>query len=202
MVHGLHRIIAVALGALLGLTVPSVAIGDPADARAPTGRRVKLTASQKAFLETVAGAARTSQRRYGVPASVAIAQAVLETGWGTSDLVRTARNYFGMTCGPAGGGPIATGCVVGSDRVCDRSGCWPSAASFRAYRTMADSFADHGRQMKTNPRYRSAYKERSRPATFVKRMARAGYATDPGYADRVIAIMKKYKLNRYDKRSR
>ena len=202
MVHGLHRIIAVALGALLGLTVPSIAIADPADARALTGRRVKLTAPQRAFLETVAGAARTSQRRYGVPASVAIAQAVLETGWGTSDLARTARNYFGMTCGPAGGGPIATGCVIGSDRVCDRTGCWPSAASFRAYRTMADSFADHGRQMKTNPRYKAAYKARSRPATFVKRMARAGYATDPGYADRVIVIMKKYKLNRYDKRSR
>jgi flagellum-specific peptidoglycan hydrolase FlgJ len=67
---------------------------------------------------------------------------------------------------------------------------------------MADSFADHGRLMKTNPRYRSAYTARSRPATFVKRMARAGYATDPGYAGRVIGIMKKYKLTRYDKRSR
>jgi flagellar protein FlgJ len=67
---------------------------------------------------------------------------------------------------------------------------------------MADSFADHGRQMKSNPRYTSAYKARSRPTTFVKRMARAGYATEPGYAERVIGIIKKYKLTRYDKRSR
>jgi flagellar protein FlgJ len=200
MTHAHRRILVVTLGTLLGLTTPTVVTADTADAKAPRGRRVVLTAQQKEFLGTVATAARTSQRRYGVPASVVIAQAVLETGWGTSQLAHTARNYFGMTCGPNGGGPIATGCHVGTDRVCDRSGCWPSAASFRVYRTMADSFADHGRQLKTNPRYRSAYKARSKPATFVKRMARAGYATDPGYAQRVIAIMNKYKLTRYNKR--
>jgi flagellum-specific peptidoglycan hydrolase FlgJ len=199
MAHAHRRILVVTLGTLLGLTTPTVVTADTAEAKAPRGRRVVLTAQQKEFLGTVAAAARTSQRRYGVPASVVIAQAVLETGWGTSELARTARNYFGMTCGPNGGGPIATGCFVGTDRVCDRNGCWPSAASFRVYRTMADSFADHGRQLKTNRRYKSAYKARSKPATFVKRMARAGYATDPGYAQRVIAIMNKYKLSRYNR---
>jgi flagellum-specific peptidoglycan hydrolase FlgJ len=199
MVDAHRRIIAAALGTLLGLTAPAVVTAGAADAKAVRATRVVLTAEQRAFLGTVAPAARTSQRRYGVPASVVIAQAVLETGWGSSEMARTARNYFGMTCGPNGGGPIASGCVTGSDRVCDRTGCRPSTASFRVYRTMADSFADHGRQLKTNKRYKSAYKARSRPATFVKRMARAGYATDPGYAQRVIAIMNKYKLSKYNK---
>jgi flagellum-specific peptidoglycan hydrolase FlgJ len=129
-----------------------------------------------------------------------IAQAVLESGWGTSQVARNARNYFGMTCGPAGAGPVATGCFIGTDHFCDRSGCRPTVASFRMYRSMGDSVADHGQQMKTNPRYRAAYKARSKPTTFVKRMAKAGYATDPGYAPRVIAIMSKYKLSRYTKR--
>jgi flagellar protein FlgJ len=195
--------VAALLGLLLGSTAAIAVLPDAADAKwgAKSGaKRVRLTSEQWAFLGTVAAAARTSQRRWGVPASVTIAQAVLETGWGTSELARSARNYFGMTCGPNGGGPVATGCIVGSDRVCDRTGCWPSTASFRVYRSMADSFADHGRTLGTNPRYRSAYKARSRPATFVKRMAKAGYATDPAYAQRVIAIINKYKLNRHNKR--
>jgi flagellum-specific peptidoglycan hydrolase FlgJ len=199
MAHAYRRIVAALLGLLLGSAAAIVALPDAADAKA-IAKRVKLTAEQRAFLGTVAAAARTSQRRWGVPASVVIAQAVLETGWGTSDLAHSARNYFGMTCGPNGGGPVASGCVVGSDRICDRNRCWPSTASFRVYRSMADSFADHGRTLKTNPRYKSAYKARSRPATFVKRMAKAGYATDPEYARRVIAIINKYKLNKYNKR--
>jgi flagellar protein FlgJ len=198
MADSYRRILAAAFGTVLGLTAPIVVTADAVEANAVRALRTE----QREFLGTVAAAARTSQRRYGVPASVVIAQAVLETGWGTSKLAHTARNYFGMTCGPNGGGPIATGCVVGSDRVCDRTGCRPSAASFRVYRTMADSFADHGRQLKTNQRYRSAYKARSRPATFVRRMALAGYATDPGYAQRIIAIINKYKLNRYNERIR
>jgi flagellum-specific peptidoglycan hydrolase FlgJ len=194
-----RRIASAALGTLLGLAGTLVGAADAADAKALRWPRVVLTADQQAFLRSIAPAARASQRRYGVPASVVIAQAVLETGWGTSQLARTARNYFGMTCGPAGAGPVATGCFIGTDHVCDRSGCRPAVASFRMYRSMADSVTDHGRQMKTNPRYKAAYKARSRPTTFVKRMARAGYATDPGYASRVIAIMSKYKLTRYNK---
>jgi len=199
MICRYRRFVAALAGLLLGLTAPVAATADPAAAKSALGKRVVLTADQRAFLESIAPAARDSQRRYGVPASVVIAQAVLETGWGTSQLAHSARNYFGMTCGPAGAGPIATGCRVGSDRVCDNTGCWPSAASFRVYESLADSVADHGQQLKTNRRYKSAYKARSRPETFVKRMAKAGYATDPGYAKRVIGIMKKYRLSRYNR---
>jgi flagellum-specific peptidoglycan hydrolase FlgJ len=200
MVCRYRRFVAALAGTLLGLTAPVALTADPAAAKAALGRRVVLSADQRAFLESIAPAARNSQRRYGVPASVVIAQAVLETGWGTSQLAHSARNYFGMTCGPNGAGPIATGCYVGSDRVCDDTGCWPSAASFRVYGSLADSVSDHGQQLKTNRRYKAAYKARSRPETFVKRMAKAGYATDPGYGQRVIRIMKKYKLNKYDKK--
>jgi flagellar protein FlgJ len=196
MASGYRWIVAATVGALVSVTAP-VLTGTERDALAgPTSR---LSAEQRAFLASATSIARTSQRRYGVPASVVIAQAVLETGWGTSDLSRSGRNYFGMTCGPAGVGPIATGCRNGSDRVCNRTGCRAAVQSFRMYRSMHDSFADHGRLLSSDPRYRKAYAARGKPKTFVKRMATAGYATDPRYADRLIRIMTKYRLNRQDR---
>ena len=196
MASGYRRIVAAAIGTLMSVTSPVLTGTEPA-ALAATSR---LSAQQRAFLATATSTARASQKRYGVPASVVIAQAVLESGWGTSDLSRSSRNYFGMTCGAAGSGPVAAGCRTGRDRVCDRKGCRPTILSFRVYRSMPDSFADHGRFLSTDPRYRKAYAARGKPKTFVKRMAKAGYATDPRYADRVIRIMTKYRLSRNDQR--
>jgi flagellum-specific peptidoglycan hydrolase FlgJ len=186
-----RRFVAAAIGALMSVTLPFLAGTEPA-ASADPGRR--LSAEQRAFLVSATSTARANQGRYGVPASVVTAQAVLETGWGTSDLSRTARNYLGMTCGSAGTGPIATGCRNGPDRVCTRTRCRSTVQSFRVYRSMSDSFADQARMLSTDPRYRKAYAARGKPKTFVKRMAKAGYATDPRYADRLIRIMKKYRL--------
>jgi flagellum-specific peptidoglycan hydrolase FlgJ len=199
MIRAYVRTAAAALGTVVGLAAALLVVAVPADAKAPK-RRPALTAQQSAFLTAVAGAAKASQRRHGVPASVVIAQAVLETGWGRSDLARDARNYFGMTCGPAGGGPVAAGCRSGPDRLCDGSGCRPATASFRVYRSVSDSFVDHGRLLSTNPRYSAAYRARTKPDTFVRRMASAGYATDPRYAQLLIKIMKKYELYRYNTR--
>lgn len=197
MASGYRRIVAATIGALMSVTAP-VLTGTETGAAA--GATSRLAADQRAFLANATAIARTSQRRYGVPASVVIAQAVLESGWGRSDLSRSARNYFGMTCGRAGAGPVATGCRHGPDRVCDRAGCRPAILSFRVYRSMHDSFADHGRLLSTEPRYGKAFAARGNPKTMVRRMAKAGYATDPRYADRVIRIMTKYRLHRHDRR--
>jgi flagellar protein FlgJ len=196
-----RRLIAAVVGTIVSTTVPIFVDADRSASAAPAREALAaLTADQRAFLAMVATAARTSQRRYGIPASVVIAQAVQETGWGTSELARTARNHFGMTCGSVGRGPVAIGCRTGPERFCDRSGCRRESASFRVYRATADSFRDHGRQLSTHPRYRHAIAANSHPETFVKRMAQAGYATDPHYAERLILIMRKYRLYRYDKR--
>jgi flagellum-specific peptidoglycan hydrolase FlgJ len=197
MASGYRRILAATIGALVSVTAPALTGTEPDAAAGPTSR---LSSEQRAFLANATSIARTSQRRYGVPASVVIAQAVLESGWGSSELSRSARNYFGMTCGAAGGGPVASGCRSGPDRVCERNRCRTTTQSFRVYRSMHDSFADHGRFLSTHPRYSKAYAARGKPKTFVKRMAKAGYATDPRYADRVIRIITKYRLTRHDRR--
>lgn len=197
MASGLRVAVAVAVGALLSVGTPVLTGTEPDAVAAATSR---LSSDQRAFLAAATTVARTSKQRYGVPASVVISQAVLESGWGRSELSRSARNYFGMTCGRAGAGPLSTGCRNGPDRVCDRKGCRPTVLSFRTYRSMQDSFADHGRVLSTDPRYRSAYAARGNPKTFVKLIAKAGYATDPRYADRVVRIMTKYRLDRHDRR--
>ena len=55
-----------------------------------------MTQQQNAFLKIAVPAAQFTQRMYGVPASITIAQAILESGWGKSELARSANNYFGI----------------------------------------------------------------------------------------------------------
>jgi flagellar protein FlgJ len=193
-----HRIAALVL-AVCGLTAVPAVVG-PSVADAVPGGYPALTAKQAAFLNTVVEPARSSQRTYGVPASATVAQAILETGWGGSRLARTANNYFGMTCGAWPPGTIATGCREGPDRFCDRTGCRAGTARFRVYRSMGDSFRDHGLRLATVPRYAVAYGQRGNPDRFVVEIHRAGYATDPAYARTLIRIMVKYHLYRYNTR--
>jgi flagellar protein FlgJ len=161
--------------------------------------QVRLSAEQAAFLADVTALARRSQRRYGVPASVTIAQAILESGWGRSTLVRTAHNYFGMTCVRGDNGPFTADCRTGPDRVCDSRGCRSTTANFRTYRSVSDSFADHGRLFASNPRYARAYAHRGDANRFVAEVHRAGYATDPSYPRQLRKIMTRYNLYRYNR---
>jgi flagellar protein FlgJ len=190
--------VAVCTAALLGAA--AILVDPTAAGAAPARSGRKLTARQSAFLTEVVGPARTSQRRYGVPASVVIAQAILETGWGDSTLSRTASNYFGMACAGGRPGPIAIGCQTGPDRACDQQGCRKVTAEFRVYRSAADSFRDHGRLYATKPRYARAYANRRNANRFVVEMHRAGYATDPQYGQMLTRIMVKYNLYRYNLR--
>jgi flagellar protein FlgJ len=193
VLHRTAALVLAAAGVLAAVCVAPAARAAPAPAPA-------LTAAQAAFLAAVIAPARASQRRYGVPASAIIAQAILETGWGGSALARTANNYFGMTCQGGRPGAIAAGCRQGPDRHCDSRGCRAGTATFRVYRSVGDSFRDHGRQLATMRRYATAYAARRDPNRFVAEMHRAGYATDPRYVGSITRIMVKYDLYRYNRR--
>jgi hypothetical protein len=135
-----------------------------------------------------------------VPASVTLAQAILESGWGRSGLAARDHNYFGMKCF-GGPGPVAIGCRSYRTTECDRRHCIRIMDSFRVYRTVADSFRDHSRLLSTSPRYRKAMRYAKHfPNRFATELQRAGYATSPTYAKNLIAVMKAYKLYKYDKR--
>src|SRR5215218_10380843 len=107
-----------------------------------------LTDSQKQFIKDASIAAKASQKATGVPASVVVAQAVLESGWGKSHM-GDANNYFGIKAFEKGGkvevGPVATGFVDKSTKEFDKNGnAFFVVAHFPAYKNMTGSFTDHG----------------------------------------------------------
>ncbi len=144
----------------------------------------------------------------GVPSSAMIAQAVLESGWGRSGLARlgvalfgikaredwTGKVYSGTTREFAGGRYVT---IPGpskvypsrSDALAD--GCDPRTL-FRAYDRVTDNLRDYVRFFHDNPRYQTALRTYARtrdPRIFASEIARAGYATAPDYAERLIVLM-------------
>ncbi len=149
-----------------------------------------------AFIDSVAKAAIQSQRQTGVPASVTIAQAALESGFGKSGLTQRANNYFGIKgSGPAGSIKLPTREVYGGRSVTVN-------ANFRAYNNAAESFADHGRFFQENSRYSKALQHTDDAHRFAQEIQKAGYATDPNYAKSLNSLIDRYNLTRFDKIAR
>lgn len=124
--------------------------------------------------------------RWKIPASITIAQGLLESGAGQSELTRRANNHFGIKCHGW------TGRTIYQDD--DEFG-----ECFRAYDNAFDSYEDHSKFLSESQRYRSLFQLKS---TDYKGWARglkaAGYATNPQYADKLIEIIQLYKLYEYD----
>ena len=143
------------------------------------------------FVRFVAPLAQASERATGVPASVTIAQAALETGWGRSAR-SAANNLFGIK----GGG------TAGSVKLWTREyvrGRWVKVrASFAAFRTMADSVIAHGRLVSDSPVYTRAMALKHDPFAFATALQRAGYATDPRYGQLLSGIMRNRNLTRFN----
>lgn len=150
------------------------------------------------FIAMTVKPAQASMRADKVPASVTIAQAILESGWGRSSLNRYDHNFFGMKCFGSPGA-IALGCRYYGTTECGPSGCYSTTDTFRAYRNDTDSYVDHGRALATLPRYRAAFAYTNNPDQFAREIHKAGYATDPNYANSLISLMKQFNLYQYNK---
>ena len=126
-------------------------------------------------------------RRHSIPASITLAQGLLESGAGRSTLATQANNHFGIKIGGSWTGPY----VLRDDDMPNEK--------FRKYRTVADSYEDHSLFLK-QPRYKSLFSLR---ITDYKGWARGlkacGYATSPTYADNLIRIIELYSLQDYDR---
>ena len=153
--------------------------------------------TREAFIKDAVGPARESMRVYKVPASVTIAQAILESGTGVSTLTRVDHSLFGMKCFGSPG-IVAVGCRDYATHECDSNGCYPTHASFRAYTNEAQSYTDHGLMLATLARYRPAFSYTYQPDKFAMALQAGGYATSRSYAKNLIALMKKYNLYQYD----
>lgn len=154
--------------------------------------------SRARFVEWAAEQAAASRQAYGVPVSVAIAQAINESGWGGSSLSTEGNAYFGIKCFGIPG-PIAAGCRPYATSECGPNGCGPTVDTFRVYASAAGSFRDHGRFLTVNSRYRPAFDHTDDPDRFAREIHKAGYATDPSYSDKLIGLMRQYDLYRFDR---
>lgn len=146
------------------------------------------------FIAALRDGAIASAKASGVPASVTIAQAALESGWGTSGLCSSSCNLFGVKADPAWKGPtceMLTTEYVGGKPV-------KVMAKWRKYPDWTACIADRSAFLRSNPRYRLAFTSQRSGEDFARQIAAAGYATDPHYADKVISIIRQYKLDQLD----
>ena len=142
-------------------------------------------ASAKEFVALHSEAAKNAEGASGIPASFMVAQAAHETGWGKKAIHMAdgsnSFNLFGIKAGADWKGPttkvMTTEFVNGQARKLTQS--------FRAYSSYDESFADYARLMKTSPRYRDVVAQAGNAQAFAQGLQRAGYATDPAYADKL-----------------
>ncbi len=153
---------------------------------------------QESYVGAAGPIARAIHAAYDIPASVTVAQSILESNWGRSKLSTAELNHFGFKCvTPTSPGPIAVRCARYPTTECIPSPCHPVDAFFRSYTSISDSFRDYGRLLTTSSNYAAALPVRSDPDAFVRAVARK-YATDPEYANKVIRLMDLYDLRRFD----
>lgn len=146
--------------------------------------------SPEAFVQSLWPHAKAAAAELGVDPKLLLAQAALESGWGKT-MVRGANgreshNLFGIKADRSWEGQsLAT-------QTLEYESGWPvkRRAAFRAYESYADSFRDYVRFLKSNPRYVKALENIDNPARFMDCLQEAGYATDPNYARKVMAIYK------------
>ncbi len=127
--------------------------------------------------------------RYHIPASITLAQGLLESGAGRSTLARKSNNHFGIKCGSRWEGRT----VRHDDDA--RNEC------FRAYKHPRDSYEDHSKFLRTGARYAFLFRLKITDYKgWARGLKKAGYATDPRYADRLIDIIELYDLDKYDRK--
>ena len=161
---------------------------------APEETTISETVSKDQFLEVIIPIAQQAQIDYGVRPSVLIAQAALESNWGESELSQQSNNYFGIK-GKSSGEQYAT-----KEFTQDK---WQNVqASFRTYDSISDSVNDYAKLIKNGTSWNADLyssvitAEHYKDAAFA--LQKAGYATDPNYANKLIRIIEQYTLYELD----
>ncbi|EQC59736.1 mannosyl-glycoprotein endo-beta-N-acetylglucosamidase [Limosilactobacillus fermentum MTCC 8711] len=148
-------------------------------------------ASQQAFIESVAEGAIEGWNEYGVLPSITVAQAILESGWGSSTLSTQAHNLFGIK-GSYNGNYV----TMSTREVINGQSVYVNAA-FRAYANNSESVEDHGNFLYSNSRYSNLLGDTSY-TDVAQKLSQDGYATDPYYSSSLISLVKTYDLTQLD----
>ena len=153
----------------------------------PAFSQIRWNSAYQQYVDQYKDIAIEQMQRYHIPASITLAQGLLESGAGRSQLTRTSNNHFGIKCNNSWTGRRT---YHDDDQ---RNDC------FRVYDSAYDSYEDHSKFLSGNVRYSSLF--RLKPTDYkgwAKGLKAAGYATSPVYAEKLIEIIQLYKLYQFD----
>ena len=165
---------------------PAAAAPAPAEAGGGSG----LQAHVRGFLAKLGDSARAAAAASGIPETLILAQAALESAWGRREVRgddgAPSFNVFGIKADRSWRGPVTEATTTEFvDGVAQRA-----RAKFRRYGSYQEAFSDYARFIVTNPRY-SAARSQKDPASAAHALQRAGYASDPDYASKLVRVMKR-----------
>tara|TARA_X000000950_G_scaffold259325_1_gene327614 strand:+ start:1195 stop:1782 length:588 start_codon:yes stop_codon:yes gene_type:complete len=141
----------------------------------------------KAYIKKFAPAAIKNMRFYKIPASITLAQGVLESGYGEGTLAKKANNHFGIKCHKGWKGKS----IRHDDDKEDEC--------FRSYKNPLKSYRDHSLFLVDRDRYNDLFElKRKDYKGWAAGLKDAGYATDPKYADKLISLIERFNLTRFD----
>lgn len=149
-----------------------------------------MTEEQASFLKRLSPAVLAVAERTGLPASVVLAQAILESDWGRAALARRNRNLFGIKAHGPDGVVYATAEFNGNRPRRTR-------ARFARYASYEECLEDYARLL-ARPRYARARAVAANPFAFAAELQRGGYSTDPRYARKLTLLIRRYRLTEYD----
>lgn len=140
------------------------------------------------YIATFAPVAQLEMKAYGIPASITLAQGMLESGYGQGELTRKTNNHFGIKCHTGWEGEYA-------HHDDDEKG-----ECFRKYNHPMYSFRDHSIFLSTRSRYAALFDlPRHDYKAWARGLKAAGYATDRHYPQKLISFIERYRLDRFDR---
>ncbi len=146
------------------------------------------------YLATYKSIAIHEMHRSGIPASITLAQGLLESGAGQSTLAREANNHFGIKCSSSWDGPT----YYRKDDDRNKRGQLIKSC-FRKYGSASESYLAHSVFLTTQNRYAALFElHHTDYKGWAHGLKKAGYATDPAYARKLIELIDKYQLYQYD----
>lgn len=152
-----------------------------------TSKMAVTTEVVNAYISQYRETAKENMRKHGIPSSITLAQGVLESGAGTGVLAQKANNHFGIKC--------HTGWNGESVRHDDDA----EQECFRKYELPSESYRDHSLFLTSRSRYAALFKlDKGDYVSWAKGLRAAGYATDVKYPDKLISLIERYELYKYD----
>lgn len=149
--------------------------------------QIKWNSAYQQYIDQYKDIAIEQMQRYHIPASITLAQGLLESGAGRSELTRNSNNHFGIKCNNNWSGRR----TYHDDDA--KNDC------FRVYDSAYESYEDHSKFLSGNQRYRQLFQFKTTDYKgWAKGLKACGYATSPVYAEKLIEIIQLYKLYQYD----